>query len=155
MSEYKELEPLFKKLADFDTLVGKIPDCIYVNIRELLENTSEELDGSYEDLITDYETFDACFGGDVFLLKEIDDLRAIEISKVDEDGSWQTLLDGVCDWFEFVDQIGEKDENGIGEFILVVHCNNNAGGPSYFIPRDFYYQVPTVHELVEIYKKES
>lgn len=155
MSEYKELEPIFKRLEDFPTIIGKVPQCIYEVIQELLDNVSCDLEEDMDTLVATYETFDACFGGDVFLLKELDDLRAIEVGKVGENGKWKTLLDDTCQWFEIVEQIGEYDENGIGEFTYIVHCNNNAGGPSYFVPREIYYQSPTMQELVELYRMEE
>ena len=155
MSEYKELEPICRRLDEFPLLIGKIPDCICVHIQEMLDRTCEDLEEDMDSFGTQYETFDAAFGGDIFILKELDDLRAIEIGIVGEDGHWLTLLDGYCQWFEIVEQVGERDENGIGEFILIVHCNNNSGGPSYFIPRSIYYESKHLQDLVEVYRNEG
>lgn len=155
MSEYKELEPICRRLDEFPLLIGKIPDCVCVHIQELLDRVREDLEEDMDTLNTQYDTFNEVFGGDIFILKELDDLRGIEISEVNEDGGWKTLLDGVCYWFEVVEFIGEKDENGVGEYLLIVHCTNNAGGPSYFIPRSIYYEAPTLQELVKLYEEEE
>ena len=155
MSEYKELEPICRRFDELPDLIGKIPDVVYKHITDLIESVAEDVDDDSPSFMESYETFDAAFGGDVFLLKEIDDLRGIEISEVNEDGGWKTLLDGVCYWFEVVEFIGEKDENGVGEYLLIVHCTNNAGGPSYFIPRSIYYEAPTLQELVKLYEEEE
>lgn len=115
---------------------------VFKNLNELKKGPKP----IYEDILecispTDYkDPFLTSIGGDVHLVENLEDLSQISINGT-------SLNDAVVQGFDAVEYVGTEDE-----FIMCLIINNNAGGPSYFIPRAVYSVQPNVELSLELFE---
>jgi hypothetical protein len=102
------------------------PEVIYKDCESVLKQISKDIDEPYEVLYK--EPFENTFGGDVFLLESFKDQGEIQTTVENpETGQWRSLLEtssafDICEW---------KGE----DYLLVWYATNNAGGPSFWVPK--------------------
>ena len=116
-------------MLEFETLEGLIeaPKVVFNEMEAMMEKVKQELEDDVDIFNLEFMEY---LGGNVFLLAEIEDLKAIVIN----DG---TLITNVS---QFDIAFLTKDLS----FVVIVSITSNAGGATYFIPRDIYMAVPTV-----------
>lgn len=110
----------FKNIAELLTA----PELIYKYHKQVFKQIAEETGENLENVMKD--PFENVLGGDIFLIERFDDLCYIQTTKEDTNGNWMTLLQtsdafDACEW--------------IGDYVYIFCATNNAGGPSFWIPR--------------------
>lgn len=101
------------------------PEMIYKHYKQVFRQIAEETEEDLENVMR--EPFENTLGGDVFIIERFDDLCHIQTNKGDINGKWMTLLQtadsfDVCEW--------------IGDYVYIFYATNNAGGPSFWVPRE-------------------
>jgi len=105
---------------------------------EVKSNVPSDLESEIEDIVNKFRRqediagefdFEEYFGGCVFLVEELSDLKEILTHVVNiESNEWDNLLNTHSSF-----DIAEYVCNGNYAFIFDI--TNNSGGPSYYIPR--------------------
>lgn len=89
-----------------------------------------------------HEEFQYSLGGDVFFIESVDDLKQIQTNHTNpETGEYFSILD-VSDSYDYCEWHDE-------DYVNIFYVTNNAGGPSFWIPRDIVEQVPNITESIE------
>ena len=127
------------KLAPYDLFYAEDVNKLPVVIDGLPAATAvylRSLCKAYDIDTHDVQELGEQFGGGIFIVDRIEDLKEIEgtilrAGTPEEIAQWQitTTLDK--------EPVGFDTYEDIGEFILVCLCTNNAGGNTYFIPKAF------------------
>jgi hypothetical protein len=126
----KDLGPTYRDTFNlFHT--NQMPNKLFALITKTFDFYSTMVDEILKSEFADQPYYDL-FGGKIQLVESKEDLREIStgIASVAND-RWLTLYEvpesfDVCDWTD-------KDQ----DFVQVVMCWNDAGGPLYFIPKEF------------------
>ena len=106
-------------------------------IREYYEGFLYEIDLKGDD-------FGAELGGSVHIVEQAEDLNEISSNYEKAEGGYLSLLEhpGLfdwCGWDTTVDHAGFK-----GDYFFIFYATNNAGGPTFWIPREIALSVPNV-----------
>ena len=112
----------FTLVSEIDTL----PPEVASSIRDILDSLPPE---DTENL----ETLSELLGGDVFLIEAAEDLHQIKTAAYDASSdSWHDVT-SIVYAPDAIEQLG--GDNGHWMWFL---ANNNAGGPSYYIPNEIF-----------------
>lgn len=131
MKQYKNMTELMS--AD---------EAIYTYYKDVLKQIEKEIGEPFEQLFK--ESFENSLGGDVFIIERFDDLCHIQTNKEDINGKWMTLLQtadsfDVCEW--------------IGDYVYIFYATNNAGGPSFWVPKSIVEESGFLRDSIEKTKK--
>ena len=102
------------------------PETIYRYYKNLLKKLSGEFKEGFDDVFK--ESFETIFGGDVHLVERFDDLGYISTFRPDSSGErFLNLLQtsdafDACEWF--------------GSYVYIMSATNDAGGQSYWVPKE-------------------
>lgn len=124
----------FKNISELLTA----PESIYKYHKQVFRQIAEETGESVEDVMK--EPFEYVLGGDIFLVERFDDLCYIQTTKVDINGKWMTLLQtsdafDACEW--------------IGDYVYIFYATNNAGGPSFWVPKSIVEESGFLRDSIE------
>lgn len=109
-------------------VIGGFPAVIAAYLRSLCK--------SYDIDTHDVQELGEQFGGNIYIVDCIEDLEAIEGTRLGTLTEEQTAALDICTTLD-KGPVGFDTYERLGEYILVCLCTNNAGGHSYFIPKEF------------------
>jgi hypothetical protein len=107
-------------------------------LHEVIDNVPSDLQAEIEDTVNEFRLsediagefeFETYFGGDVYYIETLDDLKEIPTHVINHDtNEWDNLLNTYCSY-----DIAEYVCGG--QYVFILDIISNAGGPSYYIPR--------------------
>jgi hypothetical protein len=115
-------------------LTAKIPYVIYKQIIYSFKSYNEDFDtdGAILASSDSEEPFNGIFGGEIYVIESLDDLKEISTG-IASGNRWLSLAE-VPDSFDMCEWIDKDPKTG---YVGVLMCWNDAGGPLYFIPKEF------------------
>lgn len=93
------------------------------------------------------DAFDAELGGLVYIVEQVEDLNEISSGYEKAEGGYLSLLEhpGLFDWCGWDTIFDNAEDFGFkGDYFFVFYATNNAGGPTFWIPREIALSVPNV-----------
>jgi hypothetical protein len=115
-----------------------IPECVKNDVLATLGDCI--VDGcEYDDAVDNFSSF---FGGQIYYVEVLEDLKEISTYKKSDDGRYKSLFD-TADSFDSARFIDE-------DVISVFTATNNAGGPCYYIPKSVYSNCKNVEESISL-----
>lgn len=126
-----------KEFDNLATMRACLPDEACAPTAAVLAGMQDYIDGSIEEA-----SLTALFGAPVYLVEQVDDLRAVCSFEVVR-GRRVSLLDGASDAFDVAEWIAG------GLFARFVTIESAEGGPQYLVPREIADQVAFVGDAIQ------
>ena len=126
----------YKKLSE---MALKAPQDTYHYICSIIMNAEKFGDGF------DPEDFESYFGGFMYLIEDYDELDLIKTSRLrsPDDDEWLSILEEP-DSFDDCRWIAD------GRYVVIFMATNNAGGNTYFVPKEIADKCPNVTKSIEL-----
>ena len=93
------------------------------------------------------DDFDAELGGLTYIVEQAEDLNEISSGYEKPEGGYLSLLEhpGSFDWCGWDTILDNADDFGLkGDYFFIFYATNNAGGPTFWLPREIALSVPNV-----------
>jgi hypothetical protein len=117
------------------------------DLKEAPEAICKYYETFYKGMNLTGDAFDAELGGSVCIVEEVKDLKEISSGYEKAEGGYLSLLEhsglfDYCGWDTTADNAA--DFGFKGDYFFIFYATNNAGGPTFWIPREIALSVPNV-----------